>query len=397
MDLETERTHTLAEAEACIDSTLASLGLQVSLVRHGTDLSSTVATLSGHPAETGERVGCGKGNPVQARVGAKFVAYEHFKGVRALRAATQLADFHETLAQPPLTDVLPLRMLASQPARTIGVLQFNACAQQAALDYPVFLVDHTYASAPIDADDVDYHQARRYACGTGIAAGVGATEALLHAVSEVIERHAVGTWIAHTYYRGNPRHEAPIAPATLPPALTTLVQRAEQQLGSDIVLSHARSDIDCPVVVARCRDRRISGLHVAGSGASLYAEHAARRAIHELVQQYMVAEGQAEARAHWHRCQARLRDWPRLQPCLALPPGDGAAIPFAQLGGHPVTLPLEDHLQLLLQRCRTAGRPVWMRVLRQEAAGAVLACAVMPRMERFAVAALGGVVVPSYA
>jgi len=396
-----EREHSLVEAERRIDDTLHTLGLQPQIQRHGDTLCSTVVTLHGGPDISSERVGCGKGDPDEARVGAKFEAYEHFHSVPALRAATRPRPFAEVIAQPALADALPVRMIAAQPARHIGVVTFDGNGPaQPPLEHPVFLVDHTYAGTALPDDDVDYRHARRYACGTGIAVGVGADEALTHAVSEVIERHAVGLWIARTYYRADAASERVLDPDTLPASLKTLLATAADALGDAIVLSHAQSDIACPVVVARCRQRTVGGLHVAGSGASLYAAHAATRAIKELVQQYRVAEGEAEAVAHWQRCARHLARWPRLQRCLALAPGtDGTRLPFSVLGGCPPTspLPLQQHLQVLLQRCAQAGRPVWTRILRREASGVVLGCAAMPRMERFAVAALGGVVVPAYA
>lgn len=395
-----ERAVSLTEAEQRIDQSLTALGLTCTLVRHGAPMSSTVATLHGADEQPGEREGCGKGHPDEARVGAKFEAYEHFHAVRALRDATLMTCFADVIAQQTLVDVLPARMLSAQRASLIGVIRFDAPGNDAApLHYPTFLIDHTYASSPLPGDDVDYHAVRRYACGTGLAAGVGATEALVHALGEVIERHAVGTWIAQTYYRKRPGCERTIDPATLPATLAHLLEQASNELEAPIVLSHARSDIDCPVVIARCRDRQIAGLHVAGSGASLYPAHAAARAIKELVQQYKVAEGERQAMQHWNACVRRFQRWPRLQPCLILPPGgaDQEQVAFSALGGEQQPLDLDAHLRALRQRCRSAQRPVWTRVLREDAGGVALACACMPRMERFAIAALGGVVVPTYA
>ena len=395
-----EREYPLVDAERCIDATLAALGLQADIQRHGDTLCSTVATLRGGPDCHGERVGCGKGERDEARTGAKFEAYEHFHSVPALRAATSVQPFTRVVEQAALADTLPVRMIAAQPAAHVGVVSFEAAGQDLPpLQYPVFLIDHTYAATPLQGDDVDYRQARRYACGTGIAVGIGEDEALTHAVGEVIERHAVGLWIARTYFRAQPRNECVIDPQSLPASLTSLLRSAATALNDEIVLSHARSDIDCPVVIARCRQRTIAGVHVAGSGASLYGEHAATRAIKELVQQYKVAEGEPAAVEHWRRCVRHLHRWPRLQRCLALVPGAPSdRVSFEDLAGHPADrpLPLRQHLNELLRRCQAAERPVWTRVLRREPSGVVLGCAVMPRMERFAVAALGGVVVPAY-
>lgn len=395
-----ERTVPLRQSEARIDQVLACAGLTPALSCHGRRLSSTVATLEGSPQRDGDRVGCGKGYEDEARVGAKFEAYEHFFGPQALRSATRLCGREATLDQISLADVLPLRMLATDAAPDIGVIRFDAVSgHQPALDYPAFLIDYTYASRPLAGDYCDYRRAKRYSCGTGLAVGVDAAEAFVHAVGEVIERHAVGTYIARNHFHGLHGHARRIARASFPEALRVLVSDAEEEVGDRIELSHAASDIDCPVMIARCLNRTIAGLHVIGSGASLYGAHAAARAVKELVQQYKVVEGEPAALDHWEACKRRLARWPRLQQSLRMPPTtmDEPFIDFRAVAGEVSRLPLPRHLDMLIARCAAAGRPVWTRVLREESAGVVLACAVMPRMERYAIVGLGGVVVPCYA
>lgn len=394
-----ERSVSLQRAEMRIDAGLAAVGLTTTLVRYGHLLSCAVATLEGKYWPDGDRIGCGKGYEDEARVGAKFEAYEHFFGPHALRAATQLASRTEVLSQPALKDVFPLRMLSEQHALDIGTMRFDTGGGNVSpLDFPAFLIDYTYASSPLEGDGCDYSRARRYSCGTGLAVGVDATEACVHAIGEVIERHAVGAYLARNYYHGREGHVRRINRTSLPDEVIKSLTDAEAELGACIDLFHAASDIRCPVVIARCRERTIAGLHVIGSGASLFSVHAATRAIKELVQLYNVAEGESAAIEYWEAAKRRFARWPRLQTTLRkCPPADyGPGVEFGDIVGESSFYSLSDHLQMLRERCAEGGRPVWTRILREEPAGVVLACAVMPRMERYAIAALGGVVVPCY-
>ncbi|MGU7816499.1 YcaO-like family protein [Burkholderia sp. AW49-1] len=144
---------------------------------------------------------CGKGYPDEVRVGAKFEAYEHAMGPIGLRAATILADYDELRAQRALADVFPMTLLgrassgiAAIPFADIGLINGTP------LIYPSFLIDYTYSTRPLPGNALDYTAVRRYACGTGLAAGMGFTEAAIHAIGEVIERHGIGRFIAQTLF-----------------------------------------------------------------------------------------------------------------------------------------------------------------------------------------------------
>lgn len=399
-----ERSVTLQRAEHLIDTCLTDNGITCSTIRHGSRLSSTVATLHGVDPGRGDPIGCGKGHPDEARVGAKFEAYEHLMGPPMLRAMTHAAGRQGVLAQPQLEGLLPLRSLGQDAAgasRTgagrIGVIPFDGDAGNA-LAFPAFLIDHTYAGYPLDEDDSSYLHARRYACGTGLAAGVGRSEAEIHAIGETIERHAVGRFIADHYFHRQVRPIRRIASRTLLPTLSALLDEAEEEIGAGIELLDARSTIDCPVYIARCPQRALAGIHVLGAGASLHPHLAAERAIKELVQQYRVADGEPQVLRDWQRSSDRLRRWPRLHRCMTLRPDEAVAVDVAydRQAGPATRLPLDAHLHALKQRCAAAGLPVWTRLLDHHRSGVSLACAVMPRMERFSIVALGGRVVPCW-
>ena len=80
-----ERAVSLECAESIIDHCFEARQLVCTIARHGALLSSTTATLEGELPDAGDAVGCGKGYADEARVGAKFEAYEHSFGPAALK------------------------------------------------------------------------------------------------------------------------------------------------------------------------------------------------------------------------------------------------------------------------------------------------------------------------
>ncbi|KVU59671.1 hypothetical protein WK68_20360 [Burkholderia ubonensis] len=394
-----ERTHTLAEAEAAIDRHFSDRGITVRLDQYGDPLSSTVATLTSTDRLTNEHVGCGKGYADEARVGAKFEAYEHAIGPIGLRAATILADYDEVRGQRALVDVFPMTLLerassgiAAIPFTDIGLIN------GAPLLYPSFLVDYTYSARPIPGDAIDYTAARRYACGTGLAAGMGFTEAAIHAISEVIERHGIGRFIAQTLFYEPHGPLGLVDRRTVSPALAAVWEDAERVIRAPVHLIAVDCEIACPVFIAYCRARTISGVHLIGGGCSLYGSHAATRAIKELVQQYAVADGLEHVAQDWARYRRHLMKYPRLLRCMEMKL-DCDHVAHARSIAMPIDRAPRDlhtHLTYLQTACRDAGFPVWLRTLHVTESGMELVCAAMPRMERFSIVSLGGYVVPCH-
>ncbi len=392
-----ERSVSLAEAEAKIDVQLRENAVRISLERFGAPLSSTVATLDSDGFNESCR-GCGKGYEDEARVGAKFEAYEHHYSLQYFRAACELMPFPTVATQPALAGMLPVRILARNNPTQLGTIRFDDEESLPTLHYPAFLIDYNHPSNRLTGDDADYQLGKRYSCGTGLAAGVGYIEAAIHAVSEVIERHSVGCFIAQHFFYSSRRAVRVVSPDSLPDDVAQVFHDAESCLHSRIQLIDVASAIECPVYIARCQERHIAGVHVMGAGCSIYASHAATRAIKELVQQHHIAEGVEWVRDEWRRHMLHLSPIPRLQQCLMadLDSQQGIKMSEVSLPADPPILPLAAQLTSLKDRCRTAGFPIWSKELHTAELGISLACAAMPNMERFSIVSLGNYVVPTY-
>ncbi|NMM00929.1 hypothetical protein HHL24_23695 [Paraburkholderia sp. RP-4-7] len=391
-----ERSLSLVEAEAKIDAQLRENAVRINLDRFGTPLSSTVATLDSEVFNESCR-GCGKGYEDEARVGAKFEAYEHQYSLEYFRAACKLMPFQKVATQPALAEILPVRILARSNPTQLGTIQFYD-DEFLPLHYPAFLIDYNYPSNKPTGDDADYHSSKRYSCGTGLAAGVGYIEAAIHAVSEVIERHSVGRFIAQHFFYSSEQAVRVVSPDSLPDDVAQVFHDAESCLHSKIQLIDVTSTIDCPVYIARCQERNIAGVHVMGAGCSIYSSHAATRAIKELAQQHHIAEGVDWVRDEWRRHMLHLSPIPRLQQCLVadLDSQQGITMTEVSLPADPPILLLDAQLDLLKNRCKAAGLPIWSKELHTTELGISLACAAMPNMERFSIVSLGNYVVPTY-
>ena len=396
-----ERTLSLHDAESAIDQHFLNEGIHLTLRRYGSPLSSTVATLDLPHDSTGlECVGCGKGYEAEARVGAKYEAYEHYMGPLRLRTFSSLHSFASVITQPALQNTLPMQLLGHSSASQIAVLNFEAdeASGGVALLYPSFLINHQYANEPIPGDETDYGAARRYSCGTGVAAGFGFTEAAIHAASEVIERHGIGRFIAQHFFYDSKEPIRKIILESMPEHLLQTLRDAEVAIGASIEVFNATSQIPYPVFIAYCPDKTISDVHVIGGGCSLYPSHAAARAIKELVQQYKVAEGIEHVTQEWTKSTDNLAQQPRLLRCLrmAFDTHQRSKMTLYSLPHDPERMPLHQHLSHLKNECFKAGHPMWTKELHCSANQVSLACAVMPKMERFSIVSLGGKVEPCY-
>ncbi|WP_371141010.1 YcaO-like family protein [Burkholderia cepacia] len=390
---ELERKVSLQDAEGLVDEYFKENRIRVELSRFGDPLSSTVATL--HLPDGSTCVGCGKGYEAEARVGAKFEAYEHHVGLAGIRAHGSVVHFSEMARQSVWENFLPLDMIRKQNPEKIAAIEFEAnIDERGPLLFPQFLIDYLYATNRRGEDDVDYHDAKRYSCGTGLAVGVGFEEAAIHALSEVIERHAVGRFLADLFfYQISPSIKI-VSRETFPAGLADLVAHAETLICGRVDIIDVGSEIRAPVFAAYCQDRDIAGVHVIGAGCSLYPTHAAARAVKELVQQYKIADGVELVRREWARHYMHLEKYPKLLRCLI---ADMSAIRRQEvaMAYDPPAMNLASHLDHLLAACRFAGTSAWVKQLRLEMNGICLACAVMPKMERFSTVSLGNYVIPT--
>lgn len=237
--------------------------------------------------------GAGKGPPQQARIGALFEAIEHHLTHVVGHYQPQLARAGELAA--PLTasgDLVGL-LLAEQAETPLACLPYLPLAgSEAPLLLPLALAVPAYETWPGDA--FDYTPLEPYATNNGSAIGSTRAEAVLHALNEVIERDALSLLLCAAFLHG---HYEPrlLDPASLPPDLCRLLNAVETELGEEIALISATTDLGIPTVLAYIAPHSGRGRAARGMGTSVSEPHAVERAISELAQLKLLAGDQVAA------------------------------------------------------------------------------------------------------
>lgn len=395
-----ERNYSLPDAAQRIRAAFDSLDIRP--VTSFTGQSPCAALTVLHDADgallTG---GWGKGAREAAAVGSLYEAMEHLLMDRHAAHAAEVRPVEDLIALlgPDLTGYLPGALLFDQIEETIATRRYTGLAGAADFHYPVALSAPTYADAPVAADTFDYAPLRRYASNSGTAIGGNLEEALLHALNECAERDAISLFLlTHFFHAGNDALRV-ASPAGLPADVADLHRQVSQCVEADICLLDISSTpgiTSCLAVAHRLYDHA----RPYGAGASLNPAHAARRALHELLQSHLAlasdaAPACAGRAASVHPVQS-LQQWPRLQPSARMDIED-------RLASQPiVAVPLEDRpagpvdaqIQQLAQALKADGLVAGYNVVHSFDNGITLVNAVVPRFERFHLVTLGHVVVP---
>ncbi|KRG73849.1 hypothetical protein ABB28_09045 [Stenotrophomonas chelatiphaga] len=399
-DVPEERHFSLPDATRRIQAAYDALGIRYATSVIGQDPCAALTEL--HDADgtllTG---GWGKGAREAAVVGSLYEAMEHLLMDRHAAHDAQVRAVEDLIAllDPDLTRYLPGALLFDQIEETIATRRYTGLAGATDFHYPVALSAPTYADAPLPVDTFDYAPLRRYASNSGTAIGGSLEEALLHALNECAERDAISLFLlSHFFHAGNEALRV-VSPAGLPADVADLYRQVSQCVDADICLLDISSTpgiTSCLAVAHLCYDHA----RPYGAGASLNPAHAARRALHELLQSHLALASDATPvragrAASVHPAQL-LQQWPRLQPSARMDIEDRLAsqpIVAVRLEDRPAG-PVASQIQQISQALQADGLVAGYNVIHTFDNGITLVNAVVPRFERFYLVTLGHVVVP---
>lgn len=395
-----ERQFSLPDAEQRIRTVFDALDIGTTTTFTG---QSPCAALTELHDQSGKLLtgGWGKGPREAAVVGSLYEALEHLLLQRDASRDLQVRPVEALipLLGPALTRYLPGALLHDQIEETIATRQYTALAGQPDFPYPVALSAPTYVDSPLPEDSFDYTPLRRYASNSGTAIGGSRDEALLHALNECVERDALSLFLLTHFFhaRDVPLHV--VSPAGLPAAEAELYRQTSEVLDAGICLLDisATPGITCCLAVAHVLHDHA---RLYGAGASLNPAHAARRALHELLQSHLALESQAApARAGRaapvHPVQM-LQHWPRLHSSAAMDIEsrlESQPIIASTLADQPAG-PLKSQIEQIAQCLAAAGLVAGYHVIHAFDNGITLVNAVVPGFERFYLVTLGNVVVP---
>ncbi|ONI88168.1 hypothetical protein ALI144C_06790 [Actinosynnema sp. ALI-1.44] len=313
----------------------------------------------GRPVEQG--LGCGKGNPATAKVGAMFEALEHHLSHLPPPTAVQVRPAHGLGHGLPPDTVLSL--LERGPNQPLGCLPYRNLISGVERDLPIFactphyLKDHLTQTRAELGDRYDYRVVRRYSFNNGWAAGTTPVEAAVHAINEIIERDAISLLLIDRFLTPAPAPTRVVRPATLPDTLAGLHHRAQDLLHAPVHLIDMTSDLGVPAFWAHTPAPPGQPARMRGYGASVSAHYAAERALTELIQCHSLLTE--------HSDQDLLRNrevettHPALHRCYLADITSGPTTPTTFTETPAPTTPTE-HLDILLDQLNQAGLTAWV-------------------------------------
>jgi ribosomal protein S12 methylthiotransferase accessory factor len=265
------------------------------------------------------------------------------------------------------------------------------CNAASSLRYPIFLGDPNYFLAPLPGDSVEsYRNLLRYASSLGIASGANAHEAQLHGLCELIEHDAFSHALLRWFIARKPE-VLRVDISSLPGRVKLLHDTAADTAGAEVFLLDVTTDNGVPAYLAVKGGDGAAGF--AGAGASPIGEHAAARALSELIQLVVLTDG-GEARA----ASARLAAWPALQECVTMSPltlrfQDAQLIPIRGTVGDVSTV--ESSLRSVTDLLHQRGIHSYICELAPPESLISVVSTIAPGLERFSLVRTGVPVIPT--
>ncbi|MHA3735835.1 YcaO-like family protein [Pseudomonas sp. Eth.TT006] len=389
-----ERELSLEQAHQRIHAELDNLNLQPGQRVLGRKLVAVQVSLLSADQQTPGH-GAGKGELVEAQVGALYEALEHYLSAYiGTQDIQHLSPAYFCASHLFKDDSVLAPLIEQNNALTACRTYTNICDNSTFL-YPVILSSPNYSEATFAQDSADYKALKRYASNSGTAIGASYNEALLHAINESIERDALSLFLLEHFYYQNTTALRRVDRLPAHDELGQLWLNAEAETGAEVVLLDISSEF-LPRTFLAFALRPGEQPQVFGSGCSISPRHAARRALTELVQLQHIA-ATAQARHYRSNAQRLLAPFPRLLRCLRFDLCTLLALREQQRVTLPEACPeqpLARQIERLATDLQRHGRTLGVTLLHQTALGTTLVNVVIPGLERFFVVLSGNVVVP---
>ncbi|WP_318437995.1 YcaO-like family protein [Photobacterium leiognathi] len=242
--------------------------------------------------------GYGKGTcQIESEVGSIFEAIEHYHAVNyaslgglfSTSVSTYLANLRDNSQDIELEYIYSL--IEEQENTQLVACRLHEVEGRKTLDVPYGLINPMYIHDLEDGttitnknleDNFCYGKLRKYSSSNGMGAGSTINEALIHAISECIERQCVGDFLVRALGQKNKSVIKVIDVDTLPENIKYILNIIKKRHG-DVYLFDIKNDIGFPVYLAYL-DNPDPSLRCITMGGSIYPSYAASRALTEMLQ-----------------------------------------------------------------------------------------------------------------
>ncbi len=286
-----ERLLSPEAANELIDLELENLHLKANLqtVTQGSMTSYLCQLIDTNTQELIER-GFGKGNPIEAQLGAKFEALEHFTSIVSRfdieHYYCSLEDL-QNQKQQVIESKIPRQILKEakyQQQKLVWLRYSNYCDQQISAFVPATSVDPFYLlNNKLSTDKFPYKEIYMQNNNNGVAIGTNRTEAFIHAISEVIERDALSFFLVDNFILPKSNKLQLIDLKTISNRNQEILKRLENELQLKAKLFYMPNDFNVPSFCAVIQAPYFIA-PIQGFGTSLNAEYALYHAINECIE-----------------------------------------------------------------------------------------------------------------
>ena len=286
-----ERAYTLETANRRWDDEIKSLGLSIKSDNIGTTQHPIyLCSLTHNDTHT---IGHGKGPDKQSAISAKFEALEHFLTSHSGACTDdKLISYKQVIKDslPVFNNKIPADLVDNSELHDYRLpwVRFTSYAASNQYFYvPLVSVCCSYLENVQPDDKFPYHEIYINFGENGTAIGCCKEEALVHSILEVIERDAWSFFILRVFLQEQYEYIKLINISSVSPTISEYVNQFEKEYMLEVLLFELDNDFDVFTFGAAIT---IPGhpLGIKGFGASLNKQHAAERALYEVIQDYFV-------------------------------------------------------------------------------------------------------------
>jgi ribosomal protein S12 methylthiotransferase accessory factor len=311
-----ERERTLEQAEQHFLNELEKFDLTFVLQKFGR-LPAQSASCNLFCRKTQQKMseGWGKGLGQQCELSAKFEALELFASLPStVSCPHRWLSFEQVQAvNLPIvpTTVFPELLSPHYALRETRIpwIEYVHASTGTTAWVPAYRTHPFYVYKPYTGDQFDYSSLYNTATTNGIASGCTPSEAMVHAILELIERHSISLFLIRTFLK-KPIQPQLIDWTTLPQHLQQLIQHLRDETGYELLLFPLANELDVPVYGCLLHHDSLEYI-IKGFGASLDPAYAAERALLEALETF---HSYAEYREEVAICQEMLAPWPHFRP-----------------------------------------------------------------------------------
>lgn len=228
--------------------------------------------------ENNKTLSIGKGLGKQSMASGIFEAIEHYMydNIQNIKTPRKKLTVEEIIKyEPKFKKMISIQLLKESAITNVLSLEFRSLLEDKIIYFPEIL---------LSTSEEEYLS--NYISNNGFATGTNISEARIHAINEVIERHSISVNYINYFIYGSSEVKM-ICHDSLPERLRIMVKKIEMRIGARINICNFTTIKGIYTFYSWAKVKKCI-LPIKGSGASIFPWYALERSLTELFQMYVV-------------------------------------------------------------------------------------------------------------